>query len=88
MDTRRVIEIAERCVAAWGYVIYRDFHELHPIGEGGHPLFRLKRILKEAGYVCHEHRDSLQWWGKCSYPGLRVDCRTHRYTHFHKGGTQ
>lgn len=83
MDTERVRETAERNVAAWGYVIFRDFTEPSPIGKGGFPLFRLKRILLEAGYVCHEHRNSHEWWSKCSYPGSRGDCRNHRYTHFH-----
>jgi hypothetical protein len=72
----RVLEIAHKARSLKGFCDYRDFMELRPIDEpGGHYLRKIKAVLLDAGFKCHEMRCRARWWGKCGYRESR--------THFH-----
>jgi len=77
IDTTKVLEIAEFETRGGSAVPYPPFYILKPPDEEGwHFLFKVKRILLDNGYVCHERRHLGEWWNLCGYKEKK--------THFHR----
>ena len=75
VDEAEILKIAEFKTRESGAVDYWDFFES---GEAktGWDLFKVKKILLDSGYECHEKRHLSEWRGSCGYQKRR--------THFHR----
>lgn len=77
---RRVLQIAGALTRP---AIYNDFRGLRPPNQaGGYYLFRVKRVLLQNGYVCHEARNVGRWG--CNFARRWARDLGGNKTHFHK----
>jgi len=81
---QRVLQIAGALTRP---AIFNDFRDLRPPDQaGGHYLFRVKQVLLQNGYICHEVRNVGKW--NCDFARRWAPVLGGNKTHFHQAFEQ